>query len=458
MKHTMVSRRDFLRASAAFGAGGLLAACGGVPATQEPTGDVSAAADAGAASAAGVSSTPPTGEATTVRLLTTHGAALAPFIEASLANFATEHPEVKVEWEDLTEGYYDRLNVQLASGTLPDVVNLRSFDMYDWYRLGNLYDISPFLTSDAGVKPDDLVTAILQTCQFDGKYFGLPYDASVEIVYYNKDMFDQAGVAVPEDSWTWDDMLEKAKALSKPDEQTYGFARLPPYTDWQVEPWILSNGGKIINDERTEWTMVGPEAEGAIQFIVDLVKTHNVAPPAEAQSDVNLFVIGKAGMYVSGQWEIPGNREAVKFNWDVAALPTGPKSHSPITHGGTYVMNAKTKVPEAAWQIQRWITAQDDWQSNVYGASGYSIPSLKTVSSDAWLKPINEGKPPKNAQVVLDELEKAVAGSLWPNFQKIAAAMTEEMEKIFVSNVPVAQALDAVKKRADEAIKEAAPS
>ena len=251
MKHTNVSRRGFLRASAAMGAAGLLAACGGTPAVQEPAAEASAAgasaapAETAAESTAAVSSSPPTGEATTVRLLTTHGAALAPFIEASLANFATEHPDVKVEWEDLTEGYYDRLNVQLASGTLPDVVNLRSFDMYDWYRLGNLYDISPLLSSDPDVKPDDLVQAILQTCQFDGKYYGLPYDASVEVVYYNTDMFEQAGVAAPTATWTWDDMLTSAKALSKPDEQIYGFSRLPPYADWQVEPWILSNGGKI---------------------------------------------------------------------------------------------------------------------------------------------------------------------------------------------------------------------
>ena len=118
-------------------------------------------------------------------------------------------------------------------------------------------------------------------------------------------------------------------------------------------------------------------------------------------------------------------------------------------------MYSKTKVPEAAWQIQRWITTQPDWQSNVYGASGYSIPSLLSVASESWLKPSTEGKPPKNAQVVLDELEKAAPGSLWPNFQKIASILTEEMEKIFVSNVPVAQALEAVKTRADEAIKEA---
>jgi len=161
-------------------------------------------------------------------------------------------------------------------------------------------------------------------------------------------------------------------------------------------------------------------------------------------------------MYMSGQWEIPGNRDAIKkFNWDIAPFPTGPQGHKTITHGGTYVMYAKTKVPDAAWKIQKWICAQPDWQSNVYGASGYSIPALKKVSANAWLAPIKAGKPPTRAQVVLDELDKASPGSLWPNYQKIASAMGEEMQKILVGDATVQQGLAALKVRADAAIQEA---
>src|SRR6185503_13103696 len=145
----------------------------------------------------------------------------------------------------------------------------------------------------------------------------------------------------------------------------------------------------------------GPEAEETLQFLIDLTQKEKVAPPPEAASDLNLFVIGKGAIYSAGQWEIPGNRDAIKdFEWDIVAYPTGPKGHVPITHGGTYVMYAKTKVPDAAWQIQKWICAGEDWQANVYGASGYSIPSLKKVSQSAWLDPVERGgKPPAHAQV-----------------------------------------------------------
>src|SRR5690606_18905399 len=122
----------------------------------------------------------------------------------------------------------------------------------------------------------------------------------------------------------------------------------------------------------------------------------------------------------------------------------------------TYVMYAKTQVPDAAWEIQRWICAESDWQSNVYGASGYSVPSLKEVSEQAWLAPVEQdGKPPANARVVLDELEVAVPGSLWPNYQRIASIMSEEMEKVLLGDVSVSEGLDTLKQRADEAIQEA---
>jgi multiple sugar transport system substrate-binding protein len=448
MVKKMVSRRDFLKGCAAAGAATVLVACGApaaeapteAPEEEQPTAEV-----------------PSGGEQTTVRLLTTHGATMAPFIEESLQKFAAEHPDINIEHEDLTEGYYDRLNVMLASETLPDVVNLRSFDMFDWWRLGNVHSVSPFLDADPDLSAEDMVDAIMASCLYEGEYWGMPYDASVEVCYYNKAMFDAAGVEYPTDTWTYADMLETAQALTDPEQETYGFARFPPYADWQAEPWYLSNGVSMISDDRTEWTMVGEKAEEILQWLIDLDKVHGVTPPAGAPSDINLFVVGKGAMYISGQWEIPGNRDAIEeFGWDVAAFPTGPAGHKPITHGGTYIMYSKTQVADAAWQMQRWITAEPDWQMNVYGASGYSIPALKEVASDAWMAPVlDEGKPPDNAQVVLDELDAAVPGTLWPNYWNVVSIMGEELQQALLGDKTVADALNSLKERADVVIAEA---
>jgi ABC-type glycerol-3-phosphate transport system substrate-binding protein len=118
-------------------------------------------------------------------------------------------------------------------------------------------------------------------------------------------------------------------------------------------------------------------------------------------------------------------------------------------------MYAKTKVGSEAWKVQRWICAEKDWQMNVYGKSGYSIPSLKAVAEEAWMAPINAGQPPKRGRLVIDQLNKSQPGALWPNYWKIAGFLKEELDKCFVENAPVKDALANLKKRADEAIKEA---
>jgi multiple sugar transport system substrate-binding protein len=443
------SRRAFLRLVGTTTGAVVLAACQG--ATQAPTAVPKPAEKA--TEVTQPTSAPAAKGQTTVRLLTTHGATMAPFIAESLKKFAQEHPEVKVEHEDLTEGYYDRLNVMVASQTLPDVVNLRSFDMFDWYRLGNLHSVSEFLDAEPKLKASDMVDAIMRSCYFEGKYWGLPYDASTMIFFYNRDLLKQAGVEEPKDTWTIDEMMEMAKTLTQGDN--WGFARLPDYADWRVEPWILAYGGTMINEARDQWTMVGEGAEAAMQLLVDMRKKYKVAPEPAAAGSINIFVLGKGGLVNAGQWEIPGNREALKFDWDVAWFPTGKAGFKSITHGGTYIMYAKTKVASEAWKVQRWICAEEDWQRNVYGKSGYSIPAYKPVAEEAWMAPINEGKPPKRAHLVIDQLAKSQPGALWPNYWKIAGFMSEELTKCFLEDVPVREALNTLKKRADEAIAEA---
>ena len=449
-----LSRRDFLRLASATAGVTVLAACQPAAPAPAPAAPSAATQPAEKAPQAAQPTAAPAAKAqTTVRLLTTHGATMAPFIADSLKNFAQQYPEVKVEHEDLTEGYYDRLNVMVASGTLPDVVNLRSFDMFDWYRLGNLHSVSDFMALEPTLKASEMVDAIMKSCFFEGKYWGLPYDASTMIFFYNRDLFKSSGVEEPKDTWTIDDMLKSAQTITKGDN--WGFAALPGYSDWTVEPWILAYGGTIVNEARDQWTMVGKEAEAAMQLLVDLRKKYKVAPEPAAQGNINLFVLGKGGMRNAGQWEIPGNREALKFDWDVAWFPTGPVGFKSITHGGTYIMNAKTKVAPDAWKVQRWICAGEDWQTNVYGKSGYSIPALKSVAEKAWMAPINAGQPPKRAHLVIDQLNKSQPGALWPNYWKVADFMKEELDPCFIQDRPVKEGLEALKKRADVAITEA---
>ncbi|HEY3079058.1 MAG TPA: sugar ABC transporter substrate-binding protein [Chloroflexota bacterium] len=423
------------------------------PAAVEPTKPAAAAAPTTAPAAA----KPATGPAQegTLRLLTTHGAVQQPVIKASLDRFKQKYPKITVQHEDITEGYYDKLNTQVASGTLPDVVNLRTFDMYDWYRKKSLLDLTPYINADGEFDVKKIVKPILDSCYHEGKYWGMPYDASVVVLFYNKDMFDKAGVKYPDASWTWDKVNEAAKAMTSGSgaTATFGLASPPPMNSWLFEPFLHQAGGRFANKERTAFATDTPEATAAIQWVADLVLKNKVAPTPEQGTAINLFNVGRGGMVFNGQWNIPGFREALKFNWDVAALPGGPKGKAQITHGGTYIGYGKTKVPDLSWTMIKWI-AGPDWQRNVYGLSGYSVPSL-TTEANAFIEPSQQGKPPKNAEVVLSELQTAETGELWPDYWKALQIWTDEANLVLLGKKEPAQAGKDAKQKADGVIKEA---
>jgi multiple sugar transport system substrate-binding protein len=385
---------------------------------------------------------------------------MAPFIQKSVANFQSKYPNIKVSWEDLVANYYDKIDAMAAGGTLPDVVNLRSFDMYDWYRKKALYDVTDQMKAD-GLTADNYV-ATVGSCLQAGRYWGLPYDASVDIIFYNKDLFDKAGIGYPAKDWTWDKVLDAAKALTQKsgsDTSQYGFASMPPISDWQGEAFLLQNGARFVSDDRTKFLPDLPPVIDTLKWWTGLVTQFHVAPTPAANSSVDLFSIGKGGMAILGQWQIPSYRQGLKFKWDVAWLPAGPKGQNLETQGGTYIIYGKTKAPEAAWPMLKWITSETDWQANVYGASGYSVPAWKEAD-DSFVAPTKapQNLPPTNAQVVLDELASASTGELWPNYWQALKAWTDQISLVLLGKATPEQAAQAAQTNANKIISDALAS
>ena len=453
MSAKSVSRREFLRMACVCAAGVGLAACAPAPApvVEKEIVEVTKIVQEVVTEQVEVTAVPAGLEPVTVQLLTKHGVELSEYIAKSLDNFKEQYPYIEVEWEDVTQGYDERLSVMLASHSLPDVFNNLGFNMLDWWLKGGILDIIPYLDTDPDISADDFIKAIQDTCLIEGDYWGLAYDASVMVVFYNKDLFDQMGVPYPQDSWTKEDFLEAALALTT--DETWGLTGLPSITGWPAESWYLSHGVRVVSEDRTEWVMVGAEAEEITQWLIDLELKHKVT--AARGSEVAGFGAGLTGMQVVGQWYIPGYRQ-LDFNWDIAAFPTGDAGHNPITQGGTYTIKSYTSVPDAAWQMLKWVCGDEDWQVNVYGKPGYSIPSLNKVAESAWMAPIEqEGQPPANGRVVITELEMAVPGYSHPAMAEGGRIWAAEIESVILGEETVPEALDSMKVQIDESIQKA---
>jgi multiple sugar transport system substrate-binding protein len=163
--------------------------------------------------------------------------------------FMAEHPEIQVElWNQPWDDYFTKIQALWASGdtkVIPDVAFLWPTPRYA--AEGVLENLDPFIAA-AGYDLEDYWPGLLESAKFEGSVYGFPRDIEVNVIYYNKDMFDAAGVAYPSDDWTWDDFLAAAEALTQKDANgmTTVYALAAEGGKWGK--WVNQNGGAILDD------------------------------------------------------------------------------------------------------------------------------------------------------------------------------------------------------------------
>ncbi|MDO5336844.1 MAG: ABC transporter substrate-binding protein [Eubacteriales bacterium] len=208
--------------------------------------------------------------------------------------------------------YEKQLTLGIASGELPDLVILDGCGMASFIQLGLFGDIS-----DADIDWDQYMQGPLESTMLNGKHYGIPFATNCTALFYNKDMFDEAGIDYPDENTTWDEFHEMAKALTK--DGVSGFGNAATNTDegtFQCLQWIYTAGGSYTDIE------AGVDAYTLMQeMIEDGSWTKECVN--WTQSDVNNnFMAGNLAMQQNGPWQIPGiEANAPDLNYGVTVLP-----------------------------------------------------------------------------------------------------------------------------------------
>lgn len=391
MTQKQMSRRTFLRLTTLAGGATVLAACGAAPAGPVPT-----TASAPAASAPALQ-----GEITyfTYDL----GAANASREEA-VAAFHQQNPGTKVNLTVLPyDELYEKVAAQMATDQPPDVI-YGDFGLLRYALAGQLLDLTERLAADPVLSKPELFTTDLtdpiQAKYGTAKVHALLLGTWVPVLYYNRDMFDAAGVAYPTDEWTWQDLRTAAKQLTKADEGVYGFQFGTIYDNtgwlwWMHQPsdfWAVPQ----IYPKQTAWN--SDTGRGVMSLIRGLsVEDASAIPLAESDSyDVygGGFGAGKVAMFAGGDWDSGWSFRELPFKWGVAMLPMVQKGYRPAlnTMVASNVIAAGTKNPELSWAFIRFLSASEEGQMLI-GKGAYETPVLKSVAiTDAISKP--EWAPP----------------------------------------------------------------
>ena len=380
-----VTRRSLLRGSAAGAASFGLAALGGQSAVDR----VQAAQDAVCG-----------GEEITI----TYGiwdSAQLPAVETQAAAFKELHPTITVEpqlvpWDD----YWTKLQTGVAGGAANDVFWLNAANLPVYASQGAIVPIQS-LVDDGSVDANAYPESLRSIYTFEGTVYGIPRDFDTIALFYNKDLFDAAGVEYPTADWTWDDLRTAAEALTVKNGDTttqWGFASTLEEQQ-SYGNFIAQNGGHILNTEMTEAVLDEPAACEALQFAGAFIA--DGLSPSVAEQQANdpyeaLFPAGVIAMIPGGSWN------ALTFSQanpaiQVAPLPMGKQRASAI-HGLANVIWTGSQQQCAALEWVKYLASAD--AERILGETGTVIPAMEGLQED-WVASI----PGMDLQVFIDAVD-----------------------------------------------------
>jgi multiple sugar transport system substrate-binding protein len=368
-----------------------------------------------------------------------------------VADFEKANPNIKVNVEVSDwDSYWDKLKTQLAAGTPPDVFAMDAPLFLDYQSRGVLKNLQPYIDQN----PDMLTGVYPQTLEAyktaDG-YYGLPRDFQTIVLFYNKDMFDKAGVAYPTADWTWDDLRAAAKSLTQDTNgdgkiEQYGFV----FDQWDMEPgWseaLWSYGGDILNADHTR-TLVGePKAREAWQMLFDMVFVDKSVPDANTigQYGSDLFQAGAAAMTPMGHWAVPGYNTA-GFKYDVVPMPKGPAGSATSVNSAGFVVAKDSKNPEAAFEFVKFVMSPAG-QTRL-AELGFAIPVLKSVAESPVF--LEQKGSSLNQQIFLDSLAFSHMKPVFKGYDEWASVVGDGMGAVWRGEADLNKTLDEIVPQAD---------
>ena len=324
-----------------------------------------------------------------------------------------------------------RLSTSIAGGQPPDLF-LMNYRFYGQFASrGALEPVAPYLEESDAFSEADFFETAMTPFRWDGEQMCMPQNVSSLVVYYNDDLFEDAGVELPRDGWGWDDMVAAAKKLTRDrdDDGTvdiYGLGVDPEII--RVAPFIWSNGGRLVDDEAspTGFSLDG-SAVAALDTFFDLRSVHGVTPTdeeAEAEDFESRFLNGRLGMLMESRRVVPTLRTITDFGWDVVGIPT-LGSPASILHSDAYCMTAGSDAKDEAWRFMEFALGPEG--QRIASEAGRTVPSLRSIAeSDAFLDP---DALPANGQAFLDQipyLRSVPTISTWPEIEDAANGLLEE--------------------------------
>lgn len=371
-----------------------------------------------------------------------------------LEEFQQKYPHIQVESSYVTGGYHairEKFVVGLASGVVPNVIQMGNAHTYDLRYLGAFAELDGFIANDPSFDLDDWYPPFREMVLLDGKTYGIPYNVSTPILYYSPFVFENSGIE-PIPPATWEEMITIGKRITRdvdgdgePDIWATDNVRSP---GWVMEAFIYQGGGRMINEEKTRLMLDSPEAVKAMEFQQALIHEHRVARYPGAPGN-DLFG-GKVGWWIRSTASLRDylNR-GLEAGLPVSAapLPCGVQCYAPIGGGAIYAVNSGTPEQREASYLLISFLARPENLARYAAASGYMVTRQSAVHTDLMQETITNHPEFLVTYNQLDVAHPETQAPEWGKIQLLWENNPEFLDPIFYHNAPVLPVLqDTVRK------------
>ncbi|WP_010275772.1 ABC transporter substrate-binding protein [Paenibacillus senegalensis] len=353
--------------------------------------------------------------------------------EELLQDFYNTHPNIKVRIETIPHAdYQQKLSVLAAGNELPDVGWVAERMVPQFVQNNILRDVSSF-RDDPDFEFDDFIPSTLELWEHDGKLLGIPFSTPPMIMYYNKTLFENAGLPTPTElalngEWTWEKFEETAKALSSGsgNDRVYGANLWMEWTNFATIPsHTLSYGGQMFADDMTSFAWNSPQGVATFEMIDRMTfEDRSHVPPGETIP----FESGKVGMFTFMYSYIANIRGIETFEWDIAPLPEGPEGRAPLLGQAGIVAFEQSDHPEEAMELLKFLGSKKGIQAQ----SAFFVPPRKSVlESDEFVNVPNN--PPRESieLALINEMQNGFIYPLHRDWTRIESEIVKGFDMLF---------------------------
>ena len=378
------------------------------------------------------------------------GGPLTKVVDGIVADFEAANPDISVN--AIYAGNYDDTRIKalsaLESGDPAQLAVMFSIDAYDLIEQDLIVPFEDVIDSeDERAWLDGFYPALMANSRIEGKTWGVPFQRSTIVAYYNKDMFREAGLDPDNPPETWDELVETGKALTT--EDTHGLM-IPStgYPYWMFQALAIQNGKEVMSDDGLTTHFDDPAVVETLEFWKSLSVEHGIMPEGTVEWGTlrQAFLEGQTAM----MWHSTGNLTAVKnnagFDFGVAMLPGRARLGSPTGGGNFYIFkDASEQEREAALELIKFMTAPEqaaEWSIE----TGYMGVSPAAYETDK-LKAYTAEFPP--ALVARDQLEHAVAEFSTFETARVREGLNNAIQAALTGSKPADEALTEAQEAAE---------